>query len=81
MVTYDAERAKQVAARLSEAFASGGIFGTQAMPEDLAPEGVAVGSEAHLRFITLTVAIDYMRDADQLWRAGDLCRSSDALPL
>lgn len=28
------------------------------------------GSEEHLRFITLTVAIDYQRPADQLWDAA-----------
>lgn len=48
-------------------FRSEGIHGQSAMPEDLLPEGVARGSREHLLFITLTVAIDYQRDAvDQL---------------
>src|SRR5579859_4967669 len=40
------------------------------MPEDMAPEGVKPGSPEHALFLTLTVAIDYMRDADQLWDAA-----------
>lgn len=37
------------------------------MPEDKPPDGVEKGSLKHLLFITLTVAIDYMRDANQVW--------------
>jgi len=40
------------------------------MPEDLVPEGVKRGSLDHIMFITLTVSIDYQRDADQLWTAS-----------
>ena len=40
------------------------------MPEDLLPPGVSAGSEEHLRFITLVVSIDYMKNADSLWRGG-----------
>lgn len=70
MLELDAARARSVAPTLLAAFQTTGVFGTQAMPEDLAPPGVAAGSEEHLRFITLTVALDYMRDADQLGEAG-----------
>lgn len=66
----DVERARQVAAALLRAWQSTGVFGRREMPEDALPEGVRAGSEEHLRFITLTVAIDYMRDADALWRSG-----------
>jgi hypothetical protein len=38
------------------------------MPEDTLPEGVERGSLEHLLFITLTVAVDYQRDANDLWR-------------
>ena len=34
------------------------------------PVGVTRGDPEHLHFITLTVAIDYMRDADELWAAS-----------
>ena len=70
MLDIDVVRARAVARQLLEAYAQGGIFGNQNMPEDLVPPGVVPGSEEHLRFITLTVAIDYMRDADQLWNAA-----------
>lgn len=70
MFHIDAARARAVARQLLEAYAQVGIFGTQTMPEDLVPPEVVPGSEEHLRFISLTVAIDYMRDADQLWNAA-----------
>ena len=70
MLDIDVHRARVVAHQLLETYASAGIFGTQTMPEDLVPSEVVPGSEAHLRFITLTVAIEYLRDADQLWNAS-----------
>jgi hypothetical protein len=70
MISLDVPRARHVAERLLTAMRTGGIFGTTEMPEDLVPAGVEIGSESHLRFITLTVAIDYMRDAGQLWNAA-----------
>lgn len=36
-------------------------------PEYTLPEGMEKGSDEHLLFITLTVSIDYMRDAEKLW--------------
>lgn len=66
----DVERARRVAADLLKAWQSEGVFGRRDMPEDALPARVDHGSEEHLRFITLTVAIDYMRDADALWRSG-----------
>ena len=51
-------------------FRSEGIHGQSAIPEDLLPEGVARGSREHLLFITLTVAIDYQRDAVALWNSS-----------
>ncbi|MGI6206653.1 MAG: hypothetical protein ACOYEW_00455 [Anaerolineae bacterium] len=70
MFTIDVPRARQVAADLLAAYGEQGIFGRKDMPEDLLPEGVRPGSEEHRRFVTLTVAIDYMRNADELWTAG-----------
>lgn len=66
----DPARARQLAAALLTAYATGGVFGHQEMPEDTHPTGLTAGIEEHLRFITLTVAIDYQRSADQLWDAA-----------
>ena len=70
VLTLDVGRARAVAGNLLAAYAADGIFGTRDMPEDRPPAGVEEGSEEHLRFITLTVAIDYMRDADLLWQSA-----------
>ena len=40
------------------------------MPENPVPRGIIPGSLDHLLFITLTVSIDYMRDADSLWASA-----------
>jgi hypothetical protein len=40
------------------------------MPEDEPPPGVQGGSLDLVLFITLTVAIDYQRDADALWESS-----------
>lgn len=71
-LVVDAQRALIAGSRLFEAFEGGGpgIFGTKEMPENLLPRNVEQGSEEHLRFITFTVSIDYMRDAADLWRAS-----------
>lgn len=66
----NADRGREVAALLYKAFSSTGIYGRTAMPEDITPEGVERGSLEHLLFITLTVSIDYQRNADQLWKAA-----------
>lgn len=66
----DPERARRVGDRLFRAFHTEGILGEVSMPEHILPPGVERGSQEHLHFITLTVAIDYMRNADDLWAAG-----------
>jgi hypothetical protein len=40
------------------------------MPEDLLPNGVAPGTPEHILFLTLTVSIDYQRDAPELWKSS-----------
>lgn len=62
------DRGEGVANLLYHAFSTTGIHGRKDMPEDLIPEGVLRGSLEHLLFITLTVSIDYQRDAISLWR-------------
>jgi hypothetical protein len=65
----DIPRARELAARIFKAFAprGPGIFGRATMPEDEPPPGVERGSLEHVIFITLTVSIDYQRDAHELW--------------
>lgn len=68
----DLPRARQIARRLYDAFAdpSQGIHGQTTMPEDILPAGASRGSYEQRMFITLTVSIDYMRDAAALWAAS-----------
>lgn len=68
----DSDRAREIGLILHKCFTTPGvgIFGSTQMPEDLLPQGMAEGSREHVLFITLTVAIDYQRDAHQLWEAS-----------
>lgn len=61
------ERNKKLAELLFNVFSTVGIHGKNDMPEDTLPSGVIKGSLEHLFFITLTVSIDYQRDATVLW--------------
>ncbi len=66
----DYEKGRVLADLLYMAFQSNGIHGQTVMPEDLIPNGITQGSREHLLFITLTVAIDYQRDAMALWNSS-----------
>jgi len=66
-IIIDTERGKNVAELLYDSFSTVGIHGKKWMPEDLIPRGVREGSLDHVLFITLTVSIDYQRDAGALW--------------
>ncbi len=66
-INIDFERGKQVAELLYNSFTSQGIFEMIDMPEDIIPTGMIKGSLEHILFITLTVSIDYQRDASALW--------------
>ena len=63
----DIHKGKTAATALYEAFAELGIHGRTQMPEDLMPDGMIKGSGKHVRFVTLTLSIDYQRDANALW--------------
>jgi len=69
-IFIDVERGRKVARHLYDSFTSTGIHGRTDMPEDLVPRGIERGSLEHLLFITLTVSIDYQRDAPQLWSSS-----------
>lgn len=65
------ERAYEVGVQLYREFRTGsGIFGHKKMPEGTPPEGVEEGSYEHLMYVTMTVSIDYMRDATVLWKSA-----------
>ena len=63
----DSQRGKKVARLLRRCLATDGILGQTEMPEQALPKTMQRGSLEHLLFITLTVAIDYQRDAAALW--------------
>lgn len=63
----DIEKGNKVANILYSSFSTTGIQGRTDMPEDIIPQYVPRGSLAHYLFITLTVSIDYQRDAIELW--------------
>ncbi len=69
-IIIDPERGGKAARMLYDAFRTTGIHGHYDMPEDILPVGVERGTLEHLIFITLTVSIDYMRDANLLWAAS-----------
>ena len=66
----DVERGRRVASLLYNSFSTTGIFGKTDMPEDLIPKSIVKGSLEHILFITLTVSIDYQRDAPSLWQSA-----------
>lgn len=67
-ITIDVNKANQAAELIYRQFSDQGILGHSEMPEDLIPSGVVQGSLEHMMFITLTVSIDYQRDAITLWK-------------
>ena len=68
-VIIDNQQGRKVAEILYNSFNTTGIFGKSKkdLPENIIPKGIEKGSVEHILFLTLTVSIDYMRDADQLW--------------
>lgn len=73
MVLLDSlDRAIQVGKILISVYINKGIFGHKKgdMPELVKPNGMEKSSVQHVNYITLLIALDYMREANQLWRAG-----------
>ena len=66
-IVIDNEKGKKVAKLLYDCFFTVGIHGRADMPEDITPKSVVRASLEHIFFITLTVSIDYQRDAPSLW--------------
>lgn len=69
-IIIDHARGKKLAELLYNCFTTTGIHGLIAMPECVMPDNIAKGSLDHILFITLTVSIDYQRDADSLWESS-----------
>jgi len=69
-IVIDNQRGKNVAELLYNSFSTTGIHGRTDMPEDITPNSVVRGSLDHIFFITLTVSIDYQRDAPSLWASS-----------
>lgn len=69
-LSIDIKRGEKVAKLLYGSFSTTGIFGNKEMPEDILPKGVKKGSLDHIMFITLTVSIDYQREAQSLWEGS-----------
>lgn len=67
LITIDTQKGRAAAKLLYGCFNTIGIFGVKDMPENLLPNNVQRGSLDQILFLTLTVSIDYMRDADVLW--------------
>jgi hypothetical protein len=66
-IEIDPDRGRKAAKVLYEKYNSVGIHGHKEMPEDISPTGIVEGSLEHILFITLSVSIDYQRDAPTLW--------------
>lgn len=60
-------RAREGAGLPMKEWSTNGIVGVRAMLEDLVPEGRETGYCSHTLLLTLTLAINYMRDVDELW--------------
>jgi len=69
-LSTDPRKGGKLAELLTTCFSTTGILGNTEMPEDILPRGIVEGSLDHLLFITLTVSIDYQRDADTLWEVS-----------
>jgi len=64
------QRGRILATKLHNMFAHEGIFGKTEMPEDILPPEISKGALEHILFITMTVSIDYQREANALWQSG-----------
>ena len=70
VLVIDSARGRKVGEHLYNAFSTIGVHGRKDMPEDIVPNSLKRGSVEHALFITLTVAIDYQRDAPSLWESS-----------
>jgi len=65
----DIDRATNIARILYDQFYNRkGIFREYSMPEYVLPRNLKEGSKEHALFLTYVISIDYMTDAEKLWR-------------
>lgn len=65
----DNSKACKIAERLVDQFyGRKGVFKNYSMPEYILPRNLKEGSKAHALFLTYAISIDYMTDAEKLWR-------------
>jgi len=62
-------KALKIAAKLfSEFYNRKGVFEGYSMPEYVLPRNLKEGTREHALFLTYVISIDYMTDAEKLWR-------------
>jgi len=67
--TVDDVKAFNIAERLFDQFYKlKGFFEDYSMPEYVLPRNLREGSREHALFVTYVISIDYMTDAEKLWR-------------
>ncbi|NIA09655.1 MAG: hypothetical protein GWP10_07985 [Nitrospiraceae bacterium] len=65
------KRAREVALKLKEIYEKNGLFGHRELPDDmLNAYRNKLSTEELINMISLSVSIDYMRDAKKLWEAS-----------
>jgi len=70
LIEIDEVKGREAAKLLYDTFNSEGVFARKEMPEDLIPNGISIGSLEHILFITMTVSIDYRRNATAMWKSA-----------
>ena len=65
----DSLKASEIAGRLlSQFYNRQGFFEDYSMPEYVLPRNLEEGSREHALFLTYVISIDYMTDAEKLWK-------------
>ena len=65
------EKAREVGLLLLKKLETDGIFGHKELPDDIARKLIKeIDSETFLFMVTFTTALDYMRNAEELWKSS-----------
>ena len=65
----DGSKAVKIAEKLLDLFYNRkGFFQNYSMPEYILPRNLVKGSREHALYLTYVISIDYMTDAEKLWR-------------
>jgi len=65
----DGSKAFKIAEKLYDQFYNRkGVFESYSMPEYILPRNLNEGSKEHALFLTYVISIDYMTDAERLWK-------------